>query len=156
MKAIQGLLAVFFLAAGIFLGTSLMPSRVDAQVPVQERLPANITGTTLIRSGEILDLQAFSSSMPQDGSLVFSDFIWKLNGKKVSRESRLQTRLTRDGEYNLGLTFQDQYGQIYSYAGTVSVMEAGAYDDMMAAVGAAVRLMLAPDDDLIFLPLLTH
>lgn len=156
MKAIQGLLAVFFLAAGIFLGTSLMSSRADAQVPVQERLPANITGTTRIRSGEILDLQAFSSSMPQDGSLVFSDFSWKLNGKKVSRESRLQTRLTTDGEYNLGLTFQDQYGQIYSYAGTVSVMEAGAYDDMMAAVGAAVRLMLAPDDDLIYLPLLTH
>ncbi|MFN2123477.1 MAG: hypothetical protein ACK2UP_08265 [Candidatus Promineifilaceae bacterium] len=156
MKAIQGLLAVFFLAAGIFLGTRLMPSRVDAQVPIQERLPANITGTTLIQPGEMLDLRAFSSSMPQDESLAFSNYNWKLNGKTISRESRLQTRLTRSGEYNLDLTFQDQYGQIYSYAGTVSVMQAGAYEDMMAAVGAAVRLMLAPDDDLIYLPLLTH
>ena len=156
MKAIQGLLAIFFLAAGVILGTSLIPSRADAQIPVQERLPANITGTTLIRPGEMLDLQAFSSSIPQEESLAFSNYNWKLNGKTASRESRLQTRLTRNGEYNLDLTFQDQYGQIYSYAGTVSVMEAGAYDDMMAAVGAAVRLMLAPDDDLIYLPLLTH
>ncbi|MFN2237319.1 MAG: hypothetical protein ACK2U1_24070 [Anaerolineales bacterium] len=156
MKAIQGLLAVFFLAAGIFLGTSLIPSQADAQISIQERLPANITGSTLIRPGEMLDLSAFSSSMPQDKLLAFSNYNWKLNGKTVSRGPKLQIRLTRTGEYNLDLTFQDQDGKIYSHAGTVSVMEAGAYEDMMAAVGAAVRLMLVPDDDFIYLPLLVR
>lgn len=157
MKTIQGLVGAVLLAAGLLIGARWSPVLSLARAPasassLETALPAEIAGTTLVSTDQTLSLRSAWQENHPASQQTLTDFAWKLDGKLVSSAPTLETRITHPGTYSLEVSYHDSSGQLYTYQGTVQVMEPQALDDMLAAVGAATRLMLMPEDVQVFLP----
>ena len=107
---------------------------------------AEYVGTTVIRAGELLQLQSEWQVRGANMNFVASSFSWDLNGLTVSTTPQLNLTLNTPGSYVLEFGHQDFLGRAYSSVGTVHVLDDVTYAQEIAApVAATSSLMLIPD-----------
>jgi hypothetical protein len=118
-----------------------------------EPLTAQYVGKTVIQTTEPLILRLSRDATATSDDLVFTNFLWKLNGQAVGTSSYLEISLPETGDYSVQLSYRDLEGYRYAAMIDVRVMEPAEYNTMMAAVLAAANLPLWLEDEELFLPI---
>jgi hypothetical protein len=143
----------------LFLGAALLSAwlspplslgwgRADSS-PSETALPGGISGKTLLRSGEALDVKVA-------GAPGVHDIQWALDGRGVGKAYALHLGQLQDGEHVLRLTYRDARGQLFAATTQVRVLEAGPYAVELATIQSAITLPLWEEDSQVYLPLLQH
>ena len=141
----------------LFLGATLLSAWLSpalwlgrgraASGPPESVLPGGMNGTTLLRSGEALDVKVGSAPSAYD-------IEWMLDGRMVGKAPDLHLQSLRNGEHILSLTYRDTQDRLYAATSLVRVLEPEPYAIQAAAIQAAISLPLWDEDSQIYLPLI--
>ncbi|WP_164013926.1 hypothetical protein [Pyxidicoccus trucidator] len=102
---------------------------------------AELTGRTVIRTTEALNLASAWGARGANLSVTSSSFSWKLSGITYSSSSGLSTWLGA-GTYPLQFSHSDFLGRTYSYSGTVKVLTPVDYAKQIVTPVAALTPLL--------------
>jgi hypothetical protein len=117
---------------------------------------AEIAGTTVIKTGETLRLQALWKSQGANMSFVAGGYDWRLDGVTRSTTADLVMGGLAAGDHPLAFSFTDFLGRNYSFGGTVRVLSSADYDRQMMSVMAGEAAMLAVGSATVNLPLIVN
>jgi hypothetical protein len=142
----------------LFLGAALLSAWLSpalslgwgraASGPPGTALLGGMSGKTLLRSGEALEVKAASVPGAHDIS-------WVLDGRRVGNASALHLGHLRTGEHVLSLTYRDTQNRLFAATTRVRVLEAGPYAVELATIQSAITLPLWEEDQ-VHLPLVRH
>ncbi|GAB4534553.1 MAG: hypothetical protein Fur0018_24460 [Anaerolineales bacterium] len=117
---------------------------------------AEFTGKTVVKVGEALVLR---STLTQQGATTFAlkNFQWMVDGVVKSTSDTLNITFNSAGNHTVQFTYQDFLNRSYSSTFTVRVLNAGTFNEQIAAVAEAQLLMMTSSLPLdIYLPLIVH
>lgn len=116
---------------------------------------AEFVGTTVIQTGQTLNLQSAWKARGANMNFVAHSFVWKLNGVTYSVTPDLVVNNLSPGDYTLELTHFDFLDRDYAYTGRVRVLEPAAYAQLVASVAAANQLLFSTGSgsDTVYLPI---
>lgn len=109
-------------------------------------LLGGISGRTLLRSGETLDVSI-------GGVPDAHDIKWILDGHTVGEAPDLHLQHLSDGEHTLSLTYRDAQDQAIAATTLVKVLEAEPYVILANAIQAGIYLPLWEEDYQTYIPL---
>jgi len=121
----------------------------------EDRRVAEFVGTTVIHTGQTLNLQSAWKARGANMSFVAHSFVWKLNGVTYSTTPDLVVNNLSPGDYTLELTHFDFLNRDYAYSGRVRVLEPAAYTQLVASVAAANQVLFSTGsgDHSVYLPI---
>ena len=151
MKSTRWIPLALFLGAAV-LSAWLSPAlasgwRRATSIKLETYLPAGMIGSTLLHSGESLDMSIGVASGGQQ-------IEWRLDGRIVGDQADLHIDHLSNGVHLVSLTYQDAQKQAYAATVQVQVLEEGPYAVQAAAIQAAVTLPLWEEEVQLYLPLL--
>lgn len=106
---------------------------------------AAFVGTTVLRVGETLNLQAAWRVRGANMNVVANNYIWRINGVPRSTTPVLAYEPPGAGQYTLEFSYVDLLGRDYYYSGVVRVLEPEAFDAQIVAPIMTTLPMLYPN-----------
>ncbi len=113
---------------------------------------AEFVGKTVIRSGEMLNLQSAWQWRGANTDFVAKNFQWRINGIAAGSGPSLSMRINTPGVYNLQFSYSDFLDRAYDFTGTVHVLTDAEYAARIAAVEGAQIAMRAEHQTTMIVP----
>jgi hypothetical protein len=117
---------------------------------------AEISGATVIRAGETLQLQALWKAQGANMGFVATSYNWRVDGVTRSTTPDLALSGLAAGDHTLSFSYTDFLGRGYSFSGTARVLSQTDYDREMAGMMAGEAVALAVTSVTVNLPLIVN
>lgn len=107
-----------------------------------DRLWAQMIGTTVLPVGDFLDLQNAWQAQGAIMETATDVHLWQINGEDVDSEPQLNIQMSEAGVYDVAYLFTDFLGREYTSNTTVRVLSAEDYDDEIVGPRAAMAVLM--------------
>lgn len=107
-----------------------------------DRLWAQMIGTTVLPEGAFLDLQNAWLAQGAIMETATDVHLWQINGEDVGSEPQLNVQMNEAGAYDVAYFFTDFMGREYASNTTVQVLGAADFDDEIVGPRAAMAVLM--------------